>query len=1575
MNQMPSQRAHLHKHLAEARQRLVQTGTRNRLVHAARFSKQSKAIDIVEERTEDVFRILLTDGRRMRFGHDPSVQETTEGGEPTLLPASMVLNEGRFSDLTLQTRLGQERLQKKLLGLAREARTLEEEQGINALYLAMGFLTWFEDEKSEIARTAPLILLPVSLRRNERTSTYEIEARGEDITTNEPLKYRLADDFGIKLPEIPESDDWMPTAYFDLVNEAVSAKPRWSVDRDGMQLGFFSFAKLLMVKDLEPANWPADITEHPILAGLLMDGFAEAPDDFPKVDRLDEVFAPADLIQVVDADASQTLVIETVRKGRNLVVQGPPGTGKSQTITNIIAAAAHDGKSVLFVAEKMAALNVVHDRLKASGLKDICLELHSRSANKRLVAEELGRTLSAAATSAANADAEELTRLRDRLNSVANVMHRPIGRSGMTAYRAISTLIRLNEQGFAPSDIPLANVGDWSLDQLHAVLNAATVLEKITTKAGPKMEHPFFGTRRLDLLPMDRQRLKPKLEALVTALIEADRIAATVSGSLGVQAPPSPSTSDGVTSVIDLIATLPASAVPFATAVAQHGAIDRAALLAEAGSRFGAAMEENAALFSRGAITAEVDHLRAMLATGHGFFGRLGGAYRSASSELASLVNGLLPKKQPERLALLDKLIDLQQARNRFLSFEAFGAELLGALWQGDDTNVADLAAAVHWLRQLMQTAVQLNTVSAVGLRKYEPAQLRALRDQVSSKVSDARSLANEVLDALDLDIAAVFGVDRREDVPFETLSGWARYWADNLERLDEWAQLQNADASLRSLAGDEIADAIGSGSLAADQIRPTIRYIHAEAVYRQFAASEAWATNLTATEKEELAANFRDREKARRLAVARLIRGEHLARLPRGGMGAMGLVRGEIGKKRGHKPIRRLMAEAGSTIQQIKPVLLMSPISVAQYLPPGALEFDLLVIDEASQVRPEDALGAIARAKQIVVVGDKRQLPPTSFFDRVVSDTAEEEPDEEAEIPPPSVTSATELESILTLCEARGLNSRMLRWHYRSRHPSLIAVSNDVFYRENGGLILFPSPAATRETDGLTLTRVNGAYDRGGKRNNLIEAAAVAEAVAAHAAKHPRRSLGVVTFSTAQRDAITERLAALRLTDKALDVFMREGEDEEFFVKNIENVQGDERDVIFISVGYGPRIAGTPLDSMAFGPVSTEGGERRLNVLFTRARYRTHVFVSFKSSDINLERSKSVGARVLKQFLHYAETGDELSATPLEEDPDSDFEVSVAAEIRRLGYRVDHQVGSAGFKIDLAVRHPEQEGRYMLAVECDGASYHSAVWARERDRLRQEVLEGLGWRFHRVWSTDWFHRRTEEVRRLEAALVAAATDLVQPEEDDILGTPLSDDAPDTPVSPENGAATDLPDYTVAAFPVPGGVEPHEVPVSQMVSIVQKVIDIEGPVHADEIARRVAGLYGKQRTGSRIVAAVEKALFQLQRVQPDYLNEDGFWIARSTKQNVPLRNRSRAPLPLRTASMLPPAEIAVAIRHVINDNGALSWEELPRATALLFGFQRTGPEFRPAILPVVERLLAEGELREGQLGIELNVRS
>ena len=659
-----------------------------------------------------------------------------------------------------------------------------------------------------------------------------------------------------------------------------------------------------------------------------------------------------------------------------------------------------------------------------------------------------------------------------------------------------------------------------------------------------------------------------------------------------------------------------------------------------------------------------------------------------------------------------------------------------------------------------------------------------------------------------------------------------------------------------------------------------------------------------------------------------------------------MAFIRGEIAKKTRHRPIRILMTQAGDMVKRIKPVFLMSPLSIAQFLAPGKIDFDILVIDEASQVRPEDALGAIARARQVVVVGDQKQLPPTSFFSRMTVGEVDDE--EEAE---PSVAGATEMESILTLCEARGLNTGMLEWHYRSRDPSLIRVSNIEFYDDR--LVLPPSPVDGDDDFGLKLTRVPGAYSSrgsGGGRpgTNRIEAERIADALADHARTQPDLSVGVVAFSKVQCDMITEVLELRRRMDSDLDALLREGAGEDVFVKNIENVQGDERDVILISVGYGPNEPNGRLASMNFGPINNEGGERRLNVLFTRARHHCRVFASFDPGDIDLARSKAVGPRVLKRFLEFAETGALEGERRVGGAAESPFEEDVAEVIAGLGYPVDHQVGSGRFRIDLGVRHPRQTGNYILAVECDGASWHSALWARQRDRLRQQILEGLGWRFHRIWSTDWFYRRQQEVDRLREAL-EEARDAPKNE------PPVREiDPPPTPPEmplvepPEPTPQAGAPPYVVAALCWKDGGEPEDAPVEKLETLVTEIVEIEGPVHLEEAARRVAAAFGKSKAGTRIRTATDRALRKAGRRRV-LLAEGKFWMTEVQRLKPPVRDRSAVPVATRKPEYLPPAEIKAAAADVERQNGRMTHEELVREIARLLGYRKTGRDVQAQI--------------------------
>lgn len=1555
------------KILDAARRKLLETGTRNRLIHVNRTNQRANCLGIINERSDDVFSLLRDEGKRLRFkatGRDRRKEEAEADDQFELLAfdaeAEAPTGPERYTDQFLETPLGPEAQARRLLRLAGDARTAEEEQGLNILYLALGFLKWRESSSSDIWREAPLVLLPVELVRNERTSTYDIRAREDDITTNLPLQERLRQDFGIVLPDIDEGEDWKPSAYYSQVKDAVSGQPGWAVDADGMQLGFFSFAKLLMHRDLDPASWPeGELTENELLSGLLAEGFDGGTPIFGPEDKLDVLLDPADIIQVVDADASQTKVIEEVRRGSNLVVQGPPGTGKSQTITNLIAAAAHDGKSVLFVAEKMAALSVVHHRLVRSGLRDVCLELHSRSANKKAMAQELGRTLMASASAVPHvADAGALRQDRDALNRVADLLHKPSGPTGDTPFRAMAEIIGLIGKGAQPPSIPLDNLDKLSLSQRRTAAQAISRFVESLAVVGAPEAHPFRGAQDYDLQPTDLSRLEGDLATASTALNAILKEATRIGAPLARPAPRSLSEIANLVKLLEVLASAPEGAQhALPESLFERIGQPRLKEALSVGSEWAHARNQAERRFADQAWAAETGSLRSALAAGQAsFWARLFGPYRKASASLAGLLRGPLPKSATERLELIDQLGTVQSLRRRLSDDEAWLQATLGERWRGERTDFAGMFEVADWLAQVKSAgfASAGETLSALAANKSPTDFARALDTQVQ----DCEAKAAKPIARLKLNLEqAELGSDLRGADLADLAAIFDEMRAES-HSYSDWAALARATAQAVEAGAGAVIDVVGDGRVQPEDAVDEFTYGCAEARWNAARKAEPELGRLAGLDRHELVRMFQAKERARLNDAQSLILARHFAQIPRGSMGEMGVIRGEIGRKSRHKPIRWVMKNAGSMVQRIKPVMLMSPISVAQFLPPGTLTFDLLVIDEASQIRPEDALGVIARARQIVVVGDQKQLPPTSFFDRLVDEGDDEEEDEDM----PAGATAADMESILSLCEARGLRSRMLEWHYRSRDPSLIRVSNAEFYGDN--LVLPPSPLQLDPNYGLKFHRVPGVYARGKTgteraSTNKIEAQHVVKAVAEHARTCPDLSLGIVAFSKAQSDTLTEALEYERRKDAALDAFLREGRSEDVFVKNIENVQGDERDVILISVGYGPTEPNGRLASMSFGPVNGEGGERRLNVLFSRARVRCEVFASFDPGDIDPSRSARVGPRVLKRFLDFAKTGiiEEQVVTGL--DADSPFEDDVASVIRGLGYEADLQVGTAGFRIDIGVRHPDRPGQYIVAVECDGAAYHSALWARERDRLRQEVLEGLGWRFHRIWSTDWFHRREHEIRRLADALTKAKDASAKgiavrgANTGGFVAPVVEDDVP--PVAIEIGhLELSAPAYVRAELSVRASVEPHEAPQGQIGDLIVRIVDIEGPIHVDELARRIGAAFGKARTGARIVDTTMRALRAVQNRSNNRLRRVGEFVLNEEQlATPPVRDRRAETGAILKAEYLPPMEIAAAAARIKSESGLMPPEEMTRAVARLLGFQRVGPDLNAALLAII----------------------
>jgi hypothetical protein len=1294
------QRKRIAEALNDARRELIDISRRNRLLHTPRTGRRVHCLEFVGVEPDFVFSQLARDGKAFSFSAavEDSADASVEERRPRSLPA-------------LRTRVTPEILERRVLKFFREARNIEEEQGVNILYLAIGFLKWFEDPRSDEPCWAPLVLLPVLIERRQGQEQFVLRARDDDLVVNVSLREKLRSISQVELPDLPEGDDWLPSTYLDLVAAAVSGETRWEVDRTGCGLGFFTFSKFLMWRDLAASAWPdaGRLLAHPLVAALLGhgQGFDPAPPIADDDEPIDKQIDVATAIHVLDADSSQALAVEEARAGRNLVIQGPPGTGKSQTIANIIAAAVHAGRSVLFVAEKAAALEVVHGRLKAAGLEPLCLELHSRKATKAAVVASLNRALSAGG--AAPLDhrlAESLRTARDRLNDWSERLHRQIGASGRTPYHVMGQVLELHADNVRPLSERLDSPGEWNTEQLsiaeHSVDRAAAATKKLGIAPDA---HPWRGASGELLTPFDADRLR---EAIDAAAQHAAGLSAGLDAARHVLGSPTDYGLQDISHVasgLRHLALVPSEGRAVLTLPAWRSNRKRISSIYEKGSHWADQREELGNRVSDVVWRIDLEPMRRTIA----IFGQspiriLRGEYRRAITELNSLCRSAPPKAYGDRVRLLDELIAAQEAR-RWLADEAgFAEDALGDLWAGEDSAWEKIQALLQWVERCDQELEGVDLLRAEVLSAEVPWD--RLGTDIERFAAELRSAIGLISSLTGAEPAPILGVESWDAAPIARLIGVINDWRAALDVYNDWVGAREALSMVQQVGLGVIASGLCDGSLQPSTARGKMDLLVAEALWHRACVDDPAIADIDGTQRSEYVENFRVLDR-KRIEISRSeVLGKYLAQRPVGTAGEMGIIRAEIGKKRRHLPVRKLLERAATAVQKIKPVFLMSPLSVAQFLPPGRTEFDLLVIDEASQVPPEDALGAVARARHIIVVGDDKQLPPTNFFRMLIND--DDDPVEDDA--PPGRT--RDFESILTLARARGMPERLLRWHYRSRHPSLIALSNHACYA--GSLLLPPSPYLVNDGLGLSLVRTPpGHYDRGGTGRNQAEAQVVVEYVERHLREHPELSLGIACFSVAQRDAIDDALYAAGLTSTT-EGFSPNGE--RLFVKNLETVQGDERDVVFISIGYGRDPQGRI--SVNFGPVSADGGERRLNVLISRARQRCVVFSSLDAGDIRADAAPR-GTRMLREFLHFAETGKIAAGDATALECDSPFEEAVARVIRSNGYDVTPQVGVSGFRIDLGVIDPAHPGRFAIGVECDGATYHSARSARDRDRLR----------------------------------------------------------------------------------------------------------------------------------------------------------------------------------------------------------------------------------------------------------------
>jgi len=1248
----------------------------------------------------------------------------------------------------------------------------------------------------------------------------------------------------------------------------------------------------------------------------------------------------------------------------------------------------------------MAALSVVHRRLKECGLEQFCLQVHSNKSNKREVISDLGRSLEVV-TGKSHAEWEEhskrLHTLRGDLNEYVDALHscHPTGES---VYTGLSKLI-----GLRPTNsVDLSSAFDMEIrwERLIALEDYVKNLQTCAQAGGHPSQNPWNGTDVEEWSYRLQEDVPKVIKDLGDTLGKMEEAARTLAPMLGFPS------KDWSRKGYELISGL-----------SDH--------LAVADSPPSALISSQNWGEARGCVMKWIKHGRKI----DEVWGMLGDRYkkdvtaldiedliqRTIRANLSWLPFSLLKRlpvrraikpfaggnRSPSWSVITDDLFQIQvlQKEEALFSAEKESADdLIGNVSGGSSVNWDQLAKKVEWCERLRDFARDVsaghsereieivgNWASTLSQAEESPERREALKSRISDYIrcyEHYGKAKEEVEKLLGLDPLITWGSETAEGA-LGIVRARAETWMNHISMLRDWcnwcrARDECCGQRLGNLVKAHEEENIDSGELLdvfwnSFYIWWTPRVIDSDPVLRRF-----YSPTHEAKLKEFRAVDDKYNQLTKEVVKARLA-----SRVPESAdrvssSSEIGILKREVQKKRSHMPVRKLFGRIPNLLPRIKPCLLMSPLSVAQYLDPEHPPFDLVVFDEASQIPVWDAVGAIARGKETVIVGDPKQLPPTSFFTRS-EDEEEFQGDDVVE----------DLESILDDCMAAQLPWLQLRWHYRSRHESLIAFSNYHYY--DNRLLTFPSPHLTNLGVSMEFME-DGIYDKGKSRTNQAEAKTIVNEIVRRLTDpaNSEFTIGVVTFSTSQQTLIEDLLEKARQDHPQIERFFSDDAYEPVFVKNLENVQGDERDVILFSICYGPDLSGRV--SMNFGPLNRDGGERRLNVAITRSRREIVVFTSIRGENIDLSRTRARGVSDLKNFLDYAERGNRAIAEAFTVDPredfESPFEKAVHDELENRGYDVHPQIGCSGYRIDLAVVDSETPGRYLLGIECDGANYHSAKTARDRDKLRESVLVGLGWKIHRIWSTDWWNNAPETLGRIvdaieEAKRVKEVSHNHPPENNNAKGSVSLQAATLEPSSrveeesdesqsfesesPNAGQSATLVYEPYDSINDHGDLDDFYSPLftQDIKRVLEEVVDHEGPIVSTLAAKRVASCWDISRLGNRVLERVMR-IAEISRIGKKHHGDKiYFWPDGIDPLEYHMyRVNGSDPESRRDASDFPPEEVANAAFAVIESQVSLPVDDLLQETSRLLGFKRTGPDVDRAMRAGVKVLLERGSAKE-----------
>ena len=1428
---------------------------------------------------------------------------------------------------------------KRLLNLFRKQRLSEEESGTNTLFLSIGLLQWKESQKSGILLKSPILLVPVEIRRKSIIDGYCLQLRDDEPIINFTLLEKLENDFGIKIPGInplPEDDSGVdvPKVWYLFRNE-IKNKSDWDVLEEAW-LGHFSFKKFLMWKDLQD-NEKA-LCQNPLVMRILygeQEGAVFESIELASENEVDTIH-PSKMILPLSADSSQVAAILSVKKGKNLIIQGPPGTGKSQTITNLIANTLSSGKTVLFVSEKKVALEVVFKRLKEVYLEPFCLELHSNKSQKGEVIQSYKNALDyriSQQNSLWDEVSENLYIKKNYLNNYVTELHTP-KETGFSIFDSYG--VNLKQSNFDIENFNLINPESISKEQYQLTLNKLNSIKNYCEELNLEDGYVFKDCMIQDFDFELTHNLGDKIKTLRKCFKLISETISLINKKINFDKIDNLSlnTVIKISNLLEALTKAPNIPSNFLD-TPQWSAIneDLKKLI-----DLKKAIEENLSnllnICSQDFLKQNLSAINLQLkSNNNSWFLKKYFANRKLLKEQKIYFNNESSLSIESLRKCLNLGLTILELEFKIEEYNDIAEKIYGIRWNNLDSNA--LKAILYNINEIKKHSKQViesiqgkDLINNIKLL-FDNKELTDSGSQIVlifKKFNELIAELTQELNWIEINLRTSFNGKNQLKKIIDSINLIDKYKSD----LRYWAFIQKEAEWLLKNGYKSILDSLYNEEFNYSKLIDVFTYNFHKMWLRFNLNKSNVLKNFSSTNHNSIIADFHDLDlQHQQESIIKMIKNLLINKPMNSKMVALSspisIINKESLKKRKQKSIRSFLQSIEPIMNTLKPCMLMSPLSVAQYLPPKQI-FDLVIFDEASQITPWDAIGAIGRGKQVVVVGDSKQLPPTNLFTKTISD---EFLGEEYE----------DLESILDECK-KHLDDITLKWHYRSKYESLIAFSNRHIYENK--LNTFPSNNIEDKAVSFNFVS-NGIYDRGRSRTNINEAKAIVTRII-NFLQDGVFSIGVITFNQSQSNKIEDLLFNEIRKHPDLDKALSSRVSDSIFIKNIENVQGDERDVILFSMTFGFDDQGVL--TQRFSSLNSVGGHRRLNVAITRARQQIIVFSSIKQENIDLKKAKYPGVKLLREFLNYAEKGSKISFAEeidsiYQEQFDSPFEEEVFKELSNLGWKVLTQIGVGNYRIDLGVIHPDKPGIFLAGIECDGKTYHSSKSARDRDILRQTVLENMGWKILRIWSTDWFYNKEKALIKIDNELNQLLSNIE--ESSTIVGKKelFSSFVKQTGEDNNQIDSFDInfcryENVVLSERNDPEGfyyLENKSEIIKQLYSVVNK----EAPILKEDLFMKIYKSWGLTRGGSRVNRILSSYTANLKTSSS---NKRTFYWNETQNPDELYKLRLSLNSEIRKPKVICPQELAYGLKIVLEYNHLVSKEELFKKVNGILGWKK-----------------------------------